>query len=71
VTINSDGTFSISAALSEGSNTITIRAVDSAGNIGSAIITVIRTVTPWATYAVILVIVALILAAIAILRAKK
>jgi len=71
VTINSDGTFSISAALNEGSNTITIRAVDSAGNIGSATITVTRTVTPWATYAVILVIVALILAAIAILRVRK
>jgi len=71
VTINPDGTFSISATLSEGSNTITITAVDSVGNIGSATITVIRTVTPWATYAVILVIVALILAAIAILRVRK
>jgi hypothetical protein len=70
LTINSDGTFSVSAALSEGTNTITIRAVDSAGNSTSATITVIRTVTPWATYAIIIVIIALILAAIAIFRKK-
>ncbi len=70
LTINSDGTFTVSAALSEGTNTITIRAVDSAGNSDSKTITVIRTVTPWATYAIILVIVALILAAIAIFRKR-
>jgi len=34
-------------------------------------VTVTRTVTPWGTYAVVLVIIALILAAIAILRVKK
>ncbi|MEM2878273.1 MAG: hypothetical protein QXG10_01805 [Candidatus Hadarchaeales archaeon] len=70
LTINSDGTFSVSAALSEGTNTITIRAVDSAGNGTSGTITVVRTVTPWATYAIIIVIIALILAAIAIFRKK-
>jgi len=70
LTINSDGTFSVSAALSEGTNTITIRVVDSAGNSSSATITVVRTVTPWATYAIIIVIIALILAAIAIFRKK-
>ncbi|MEM2874955.1 MAG: hypothetical protein QW567_02910, partial [Candidatus Hadarchaeales archaeon] len=70
VTIGTDGTFSVSAALSEGTNTITIRAVDSAGNGSSATITVVRTVTPWATYAIIIVIIALILAAIAIFRKK-
>jgi len=70
LTINSDGSFSISVALSEGTNSVSIRATDSAGNVNSAGITVTRTVTPWATYAIIVVIVALILAAIAIFRRR-
>jgi len=70
LTIGANGSFSISVTLSEGTNTITIRAVDSAGNVNSASISVVRTVTPWATYAIIIVIVALILAAIAIFRRR-
>jgi hypothetical protein len=68
VTINPNGTFSVSATLSEGSNTIVVRATDSANNMSSANITVTRSVTPLTTYAIILVVVALILAAIAIFR---
>ena len=70
LTIDSNGNYSISVALSEGANTVTIRASDSAGNVDSASISVTRTVTPWATYAIIIVIVALILAAIAIFRKR-
>jgi len=63
-------TFSYSVALSEGTNTILVWASDGM-NSSSASVTVTRTVTPWGTYAVVLVIIALILAAIAILRVRK
>jgi hypothetical protein len=68
VTLGADGSFTTSATLGEGTNVITITAKDAAGNVGSASITVERTVTPLTTYAIILVVVALILAAIAIFR---
>ena len=70
VTLDANGNFSISASLTEGANTITITATDQAGNISSASVMVTRTVTPWATYAIIIVIVALVLAAIAIFRKR-
>ena len=57
--------------LVEGTNTISVSAQDVAGNWSTVItVTVTRTVTPWATYAIIVVIVALILAAIAIFRKR-
>jgi hypothetical protein len=57
--------------LLEGVNTISVSAKDGVGN-WSAVDTVrvTRTIVPWGTYAIILVIVALILAAIAIFRKK-
>jgi hypothetical protein len=65
------GTFSYSVALNEGANTIIARATDSLANIGNpSTIIVTRTVTSWATYAIVVVIIALILAAIAIFRKK-
>jgi hypothetical protein len=70
LTIGSDGSFTVTATLSEGPNSVTIMARDSAGNVDSETVTVERTVTPWATYAIVVVIVALILAAIAIFRKK-
>jgi len=70
VPIASDGTFVYSVALSEGLNTILVRASDGV-NVGAPVsVAVTRTVTPWATYAIIVVIVALILAAIAIFRRR-
>ena len=63
-------TFSYSVALSEGTNTILVYVSDGM-NSSSASVTVTRTVTPWGTYAVVLVIIALIIAAIAILRVRK
>ena len=63
-------TFSYSVALSEGTNTI-LAWVSDGMNSSSASVTVTRTVTPWGTYAVVLVIIALIIAAIAILRVRK
>ncbi|WP_428083817.1 Ig-like domain-containing protein [Candidatus Hadarchaeum sp.] len=70
VPISSDGTFTYSVALAEGMNTIVARATDGV-NVGTPVsITVTRTVTPWSTYAIIIVIVALILAAIAIFRRR-
>ena len=70
VPIGSDGTFVYSVALAEGMNTIVARATDGV-NVGAPVtITVTRTVTPWSTYAIIIVIVALILAAIAIFRRR-
>jgi bacillopeptidase F len=66
-----DGNFSVSIALVEGTNTIVVTAEDDAGNVSApASIQVTRTVTAWGTYAIILVIIALILAAIAIFRRK-
>lgn len=70
LTVGADGKFSTSISLTEGSNSITVYAIDEAGNTGSASVTVDRTVTAWGTYAIILVIVALILAAIAIFRKR-
>lgn len=70
VPVGSDGTFVYSVALAEGLNTIVARATDGV-NVGTPVsITVTRTVTPWSTYAIIIVIVALILAAIAIFRRR-
>jgi hypothetical protein len=66
----SAGSFSVNVALAEGTNTIIASVTDVVGNTSSATITVERTVTPWGTYAIILVIVALILAAIAIFRKR-
>lgn len=66
-----DGNFSVSIALVEGTNTIVVTAEDDAGNVSTPkSIEVTRTVTAWGTYAIILVIIALILAAIAIFRRK-
>ncbi|MCK4405545.1 MAG: hypothetical protein KAV43_03450 [Hadesarchaea archaeon] len=57
--------------LVEGTNTISVSAQDVAGNWSTVkTVTITRTVTPWATYAIIIVIVALILAAIAIFRKR-
>jgi len=68
VTLGTDGSFTTSATLGEGSNVITITATDAATNVGSNSVSVECTVTPLTTYAIILVVVALILAAIAIFR---
>ena len=66
-----DGSFSMSVPLREGPNTISLVATDEAGNLSPATsLSVERTVAPWATYAIILVIVALILAAVAIFRKR-
>ncbi len=63
--------FSKSVPLSEGLNTFTLTATDEAGNLSSAVtLEVERTVAPLTTYAIIIVIVALILAAIAIFVKK-
>ncbi len=63
------GSYSYSLELAEGPNTIVVQASDSIGNAGTAVsATVERTVTPWMTYAIILVIVALLMAVIAIFR---
>ena len=64
----STGTFSVSVPLSEGQNLVAVTATDAVGNSGSDSATITRTVTPWATYAIVVVIIALILAAIAIFR---
>ena len=67
-----DGSYSYSLSLAEGSNTIVVQAIDEAGNPSDvAHATVERTVTPWGTYAIVLVIVALVMAAIAIFRKKR
>jgi len=70
VPIASDGTFVYSVALSEGLNTVLVRASDGVNAGAPVSVAVTRTVTPWATYAIIVVIVALILAAIAIFRRR-
>ena len=64
------GKFTVSAPVSEGTNLITVEAVDPVGNRGSDTAVVTKTVTPWATYATILVVIALVLAAVAIFRKK-
>ena len=69
VPIGAGGSYSYSLELAEGSNTIVVQATDEIGNASVAAHAVVeRTVTPWAIYAIILVIVALVLAAIAIFR---
>jgi hypothetical protein len=70
IPIQNDGTFSVNVTLSEGKNSIIATARDAAGNSSSDTVTVERTVTSWAIYAIILVIIALILAAIAIFRMR-
>ncbi|MEM2619348.1 MAG: hypothetical protein QW356_07725 [Candidatus Hadarchaeales archaeon] len=71
VPLNSDGSFTVSVKLEEGLNAIALVAEDPLGNRSSVVtISVNRTVTPWATYATILVIIALVLAAVAIFRKK-
>jgi len=66
----SAGSFSVNVPLGEGSNTIIATATDAVGNSSTDSVTVERTVTSWAIYAIILVIIALILAAIAIFRMR-
>ncbi|MDI6884664.1 MAG: hypothetical protein QMD00_06045, partial [Hadesarchaea archaeon] len=64
------GKFTVSSGLSEGTNLIVVRAEDAVRNWDDDSATIERTVTPWATYAIIIVIVALVLAAIAIFRKR-
>ncbi len=66
----SNGSFSYSVALAEGTNTIMASVTDGVNTAGTSSVNITRTVTPWATYAIIIVIVALILAAIAIFRKR-
>jgi len=66
----SNNAFSVNVTLAEGKNSIIATATDSVGNYTSSQVTVERTVTSWAIYAIILVIIALILAAIAIFRMR-
>ena len=70
VPVASDGSFAVNVPLAEGANTIIVSAEDAAGNRDSASVTVERTVTPWGTYAIVLVVIALVLAAIAIFRKR-
>jgi len=79
VYLNADGSFSTNVPLVVGTNVINVVARDSAGitaltgNQAVETISVVRpaeVVTPWATYAMVVVIIALILAAIAIFRKK-
>jgi hypothetical protein len=69
-TPSATGSFSVSVVLVEGSNAITVQAVDQASNTSTATATITRTVTPWATYAIVIVIITLVLAAIAIFRKR-
>ena len=63
------GSYSYSLELAEGPNTIVVQATDSIGNASAAVSGMVeRTVTPWMTYAIILVILALLMAVIAIFR---
>jgi len=73
VYLNPDGSFNATVPLVEGTNVINVYAADAgitalAGNQTVTTRTVTRTVTPLTTYAIIIVVVALILAAIAIFR---
>jgi hypothetical protein len=70
IPIQNDGTFSVNVNLAEGNNSIIARARDASNNSTSDTVVVDRTVTSWAIYAIILVIIALILAAIAIFRMR-
>jgi predicted secreted protein len=64
------GRWTTTVPLLEGANTITVTAVDEAGNSATVSASVERTVPAWGVYAIILVIIALILAAIAIFRKR-
>ncbi len=69
--LSTDGKLTRAVELVEGTNTISVSAQDVAGNWSTVkTVTVTRSVTPYATYAIIIVIVALILAAIAIFRKR-
>jgi subtilase family serine protease len=73
VYLNASGSFETTVPLVEGINKINVVAADglvtaTSGNQAITTRTVTRTVTPLTTYAIILVVVALILAAIAIFR---
>jgi hypothetical protein len=68
---DASGVITVTVPLTEGVNDISIMCEDEAGNVSSAAsVSVTRTVTPWATYAAILAVVAVILAAIAVLRRR-
>ena len=62
------GRFTATIPLQEGKNQIVVTATDIVGNSGSDSAMITKTVTPWAMYAIVIVIIALILAAIAIFR---
>jgi hypothetical protein len=64
-----NGAFETSMPLREGLNQITVEASDGV-NTGEARVFVTRTVTPWAIYAAVVAIIAVILAAIAVLRKR-
>lgn len=69
--LSTDGKLARAIGLVEGTNTITVSVQDTAGNWSTLdTVTVTRTVTPWATYAIIIVIVALVMSAIAIFRKR-
>lgn len=74
LTVLSDGSLSVDVPLREGSNLITVMARDEAGNVSSDEITVTRTIEEarnWEMYATIGAIIAIILAAIAIIRRSQ
>ena len=69
--LSTDGKLARAVGLVEGTNTISVSAQDAAGNWSTLdTVTVTRTVTPWGIYAIIVVIIALILAAIAIFQKR-
>ncbi len=70
VYLESDGSFSTTVPLDEGNNIINVVATDTATNQTISSVTVKRTVTPWTMYAMIAAIVAIIIAAIAVLRRR-
>jgi hypothetical protein len=66
------GTFTYDVTLNEGANTIIVRATDSLADVGDpSTIMVTRTVTSWATYAIVVVIIAPILAVIGVTTFRK
>ncbi|GAH91931.1 unnamed protein product, partial [marine sediment metagenome] len=69
VPIGAGGSYDYSLELAEGPNTIVVQATDDVGNASATAHAVVeRTVTPWMTYAIVLVIIALLMAVIAIFR---
>jgi len=68
ISLREDGTFSTTVPLSEGDTIISVSAADEASNSNSESVTVTRTVTPWSMYAAVAAVIAIILAAIAVLR---